>query len=120
MEKNTSDGVVTTLPASADQESRTVMTAPLPFGYVAVGKRFAARGSQWEKRSDGLGADLIDRNGCISFIGGRRHIETFADDEKVEVPWREAIDAVQAALRVDMQAADDDYDAEMSRVAAIA
>ena len=39
--------------------------------------------TRWRKRADGLGADLVDRHGCISFIGGSRCIRQFADADEV-------------------------------------
>jgi hypothetical protein len=50
------------------------------YGDLPPKTRFLFDDSTWEKRSDGLGADLVDRSGSISFIGGRRHIQEFKDD----------------------------------------
>jgi hypothetical protein len=40
----------------------------------------------WQKRHDNLGADLIDRHGCVQFLGGKRHIQPFKGTDVVEVP----------------------------------
>lgn len=55
------------------------------FSEINPGERFFYEDSQWEKRQDSLGADLVDRHGCISFIGGRRHIRSFNDTDVVSV-----------------------------------
>ena len=106
MRNNNAERVVTTSPASAAEESYSIQ---IPFADVRAGKRFVARDSQWEKRADNLGADLVDRDGCISFIGGRRCIEDFPRDEKVEVALDEACDAANEKLRSEMQEADDEF-----------
>jgi len=50
------------------------------FSNIKPGARFYFDGSIWEKRDDGLGADLADRRGNISFMCGRRRIRDFGDE----------------------------------------
>jgi len=57
----------------------------MKFGEIESGDRFEHDGSVWEKRHDGLGADLVSSDGSISFIGGRRCIREFDQELKVDV-----------------------------------
>jgi len=52
---------------------------------VLVGQRFSHEDNVWEKRGDELGAQLIDRHGCVSFMGGRRCFHQFEDGDLVTV-----------------------------------
>ena len=55
----------------------------MAFKELKSGQKFASKGSKWVKRQDNLGADLLGRDGGISFIGGRRHIVDFPPDAVV-------------------------------------
>jgi len=55
------------------------------FGNIRTGTRFHCDGSVCEKRADGLGADLVDRHGQISFMCVKRHIRDFSDDTRVSL-----------------------------------
>lgn len=65
-----------TIPAAAETKTR--------FGDLKPGAKFDARGNRWHLRPDGL-VELMDRHGCVSFIGGRRHFQDFSEEELVEV-----------------------------------
>ena len=55
----------------------------MKYGEIKDGQNFGAQGNRWRKRHDGLGAELLDSFGCVSFIGGRRLIIAFPADEPV-------------------------------------
>ena len=64
----------------------------IPYGELEPGDRFSHGGNVWQKRDDNLGADLVDRDGSISFIGGRRCIKPFEDQTKVMADLDRACD----------------------------
>ena len=69
------------------------------FKDLLPGQRFEAVSSQsgvarWQLRNDGR-AELLDRHGCVSFIGGRRLLVVFTP-ETVVTPLTPQAVAVEA------------------------
>ena len=55
----------------------------MKFKDVPAGHLISARGNNWHKREDG-NVELLSRDLSVSFIGGRRSIQTFPEDEEVK------------------------------------